>query len=156
MPGVSTSSLMLQPSKTNTRHGRQHSTEHVRPVRSHVAGGTFEFRRLDMFDLELSTWHHHQSSADCTLAMEEGVAQVLQHERGLQAKISRAFSLATGDLPHAAPEYQEGVRSGWYAGSPRLRRHFAVLVVDAEFNRLSMHASAVSTPACSLLSQTCL
>jgi hypothetical protein len=63
MPGVSISSLMLQPSKTNTRHVRP-----VRPHGPHVAGGTFEFRRLDMFDVELSTWHHHSSAP---LAMEE-------------------------------------------------------------------------------------
>jgi len=32
-----------------------------------------------------------------TLARAEGVAQVLQHEESLHAKISRAFTLATGD-----------------------------------------------------------
>jgi hypothetical protein len=47
------------------------------------------------------------SSFIFTLARAEGVAQVLQHEESLHAKISRAFTLATGDIPHAAPDYQE-------------------------------------------------
>jgi hypothetical protein len=37
------------------------------------------------------------SSFIFTLARAEGVAQVLQHEQSLHAKISRAFTLATGD-----------------------------------------------------------